>query len=86
MTFLTLHEIRDCNATAADRDTPFHNFLFACLTHLLILSLQKSDHRSRGHATLCPSHVSSEFAEDPHFACVCVHRTSRRITPFFLML
>ena len=48
-----LHEIRDCVATAADRDTPYHDFFLSCLTHLLIPSLQKSDHRSRGHATFC---------------------------------
>ena len=48
-----LHEIRDCVATAADRDTPFHDFFLSSLTHLLIPSLRKSDHRSRGHATFC---------------------------------
>ena len=44
-----LHEICDCVATAADRDTLFHDFFLSSLTHLLIPSLRKSDHRSRGH-------------------------------------
>ena len=48
-----LHEIRDCLATAADRDTPFHDFFLSSLAHLLIPSLRKSDRRSRGHATFC---------------------------------
>ena len=48
-----LHEIRDCLATAADRDTPFHDFFLSSLAHLLIPSLRKSDHRSRGHVTFC---------------------------------
>ena len=48
-----LHEIRDCVATAADRDTPFHDFFLSSLTHLLIPSLRKLDHQSRGHATFC---------------------------------
>ena len=42
-----------CLATAADRDTPFHEFFLSSLTHLLIPSLRKSDHRSRGHVTFC---------------------------------
>ena len=48
-----LHEIRDCLATAADRDTPFHDFFLSSLAHLLIPSLRKSDRRSRGHVTFC---------------------------------
>ena len=48
-----LHEIRDCLATAADRDTPFHDFFLSSLAHLLIPSLRKSDLRSRGHVTFC---------------------------------
>ena len=48
-----LYEIRDCLTTAADRDTPFHEFLLSSLTHLLIPSLRKSDHRLRGHMTFC---------------------------------
>ena len=48
-----LYEIRDCLATAADRDAPFHDFFLSSLTHLLIPSLRKSDHRSRGHVTFC---------------------------------
>ena len=48
-----LHEIRDCLATAADRDTPFRDFFLSSLTHLLLPSLRKSDHRSRGHVTIC---------------------------------
>ena len=48
-----LHEIRDCLATAADRDTPFYDFFLSSLAHLLIPSLRKSDRRSRGHATFC---------------------------------
>ena len=48
-----LHEIRDCLATATDRDTPFRDFFLSSLTHLLIPSLWKSDLRSRGHVTFC---------------------------------
>ena len=48
-----LYEIRDCLATAADRDAPFHDFFLSSLTHLLIPSLRKSDLRSRGHMTFC---------------------------------
>ena len=48
-----LYEIRDCLVTAADRDTPFHDFFLSSLTHLLIPRLRKSDHRSRGHVTIC---------------------------------
>ena len=35
------------------RDTPFHYSFLSSLTHLLIPSLRKSDHRSRGHVTFC---------------------------------
>ena len=41
------------SATAADCDAPFHEFFLSSLTHLLIPSLQKSDHRSWGHVTFC---------------------------------
>ena len=48
-----LYKIRNCLATAADRDAPFHEFFLSSLTHLLIPSLWKSDHRTRGHGTFC---------------------------------
>ena len=56
-----LYEIRDCLATATDRDTPFHEFFRSSLTYLLIPSLRKSDHRSRSHVTFCTRTSAQNF-------------------------
>ena len=49
----SIYEIRNCLATATDRNMPFHKFFLLSLMHLLIPSWRKSDHRSRGHVTFC---------------------------------
>ena len=74
-----LYEICDCLATAADRDTPFRDFFFlSSLTHLLIPSLRKSDHRSRGHMTFCTS--------AQNLPKICILRTKHmEITDFLKM-
>ena len=70
-----LHEIRDCVATAADRDTPFYDFFLSSLTHLLIPSLRKSGPSVARSRNFLYSHVGSKFAQNPHFAYVCVQNT-----------
>ena len=61
------YEIRDCLATTADRDTPFHEFFLSSLSHLLTPSFRKSDHRSRGDMTFC-THMSAQYL--PKIVCV----------------
>ena len=62
-----LHEIRDCVATAVDRDAPFHDFFLSSLTHLLIPS-------SRGHATFC-TRTSAQNLPKIHILHMFVYKT-----------
>ena len=65
-----LHEIRDCVATAADRDTLFHDFLsFKSYASFdtKFAKIGPSVARSRNFLY---SHVGSKFAQNPHFAYV----------------
>ena len=68
-----LHEIRDCLATAADRDTPFYDISW--------LKSYESDFDTKfakfgpSVARSCDvlySHFGTKFAQNPHFAYVCV--------------
>ena len=65
------------STTAADRDTPFHEFFLSRLTHLLIPTTKFAKIGSsvaRSHDVLY-SHVGTKFAQNLHFAYVCVQNT-----------
>ena len=76
------HKNRDCLATAADCDMPFHEFLLSSLMHLLILSLQKSDHQSLGHLIFC-TRTSAQNLPKIRILHVCV-QTLKQCLIYFL--
>ena len=79
-----LHEIRNCLATAADRDTPFCDFFLSSLTHLLIPSLRKN--RTIGREVTWRFVLARRPKICPKSAfCICLCTKHMEITDFLKM-
>ena len=72
----SLYEICECRATAADRDTPFHEFFLSIKSYASFDTkfVKIGPSVTRSHNVLY-SHVGSKFAPNLHFAYVCVQNT-----------